>query len=447
MITIVEPKEHIDKLWGKQRVREDAVYRLMRYVLRVDHDGKVLLHNVITGRLVVLGQKEAEALEKLPKIYNPVIEQLVTEHYLVPEDYNEHQAVVSLRSILWKLDDTRRKNGIVYYTILPTTACNARCWYCFEQGVKTSTMSEETADEVVRFIVDHTNGKPITIRWFGGEPTIAASRIDQICQGLRSNNVDFTSVLSTNGYLLDEKKIVRAKEFWNLKQATITIDGTEKTTNRVKAFAEAEGSPYQSIMQNIGCLLEKGIRTGLRMNLDQDNWSDFPDLLADVSTRFHDHSLLNVYVHQIVDYEKEVCESNEEWYQEKILELNNLSKEYGLYRKKLPLPYLYYQMCEAANDDAVTITPDGYLVCCGEQLGNDQIKGNLKLGITNEELVKSWKQFADYDKCRECVLFPDCPSMKNCRAKNRCYRKLEKMNQYTTEMCELFNDFSNQEEE
>ena len=73
MITIAEPKELIDKLWGKQKIREDDTYRLMRYVLRVDHEDKVLLHNVVTGRLVVLEREEAEALETLPAAYNPTM--------------------------------------------------------------------------------------------------------------------------------------------------------------------------------------------------------------------------------------------------------------------------------------------------------------------------------------------------------------------------------------
>ena len=72
MKTIVKPKEHISNLWGKQRINETEEYRLMHYVLRVDHDGKVLLHNVVTGQLVELEQDEAEVLEKLPIAYNPM---------------------------------------------------------------------------------------------------------------------------------------------------------------------------------------------------------------------------------------------------------------------------------------------------------------------------------------------------------------------------------------
>ena len=56
MRTIVEPKEFIAKLWGKQKINDTDTFRMMRYVIRDDYDGKVLLHNVVTGQLVVLDQ-------------------------------------------------------------------------------------------------------------------------------------------------------------------------------------------------------------------------------------------------------------------------------------------------------------------------------------------------------------------------------------------------------
>ena len=161
MITIAEPKEHIDKLWGKQKIREGETYRLMRYVLRVDHEDKVLLHNVVTGRLVVLEREEAEALETLPAAYTPAMEQLVTEHYLVPENYDEHQQAVNLRNILHKFDIAAVSNpiSITRYTILPTTACNARCYYCYEHGIPAFTMTEQIADDTIKFIADHCGEK------------------------------------------------------------------------------------------------------------------------------------------------------------------------------------------------------------------------------------------------------------------------------------------------
>ena len=60
MITVVEPKRPIAALWSEPEIRDGETFRLMRYVLRVDHEGKVLLCNVVTGQLAVLDQDEAE---------------------------------------------------------------------------------------------------------------------------------------------------------------------------------------------------------------------------------------------------------------------------------------------------------------------------------------------------------------------------------------------------
>ena len=159
MITIVEPKKHIADLWGQQRVKQEATFRQMRYVLRVDHEGKVLLHNVVTGQLVVLSPEEAEEIQALPSPYTPAMEELIKAHYLVPEDYDEHQQVINLRRIHRLLDDANTTNDIIGYTILPTTACNARCYYCFEHDVKWMTMSEDTANDLVNFMSAHCGKK------------------------------------------------------------------------------------------------------------------------------------------------------------------------------------------------------------------------------------------------------------------------------------------------
>lgn len=434
MITIAEPKEHIDKLWGKQKIREGETYRLMRYVLRVDHEDKVLLHNVVTGRLVVLEREEAEALETLPAPYNPAMEQLASEHYLVPEDYDEHQQVVNLRNVLRKLADALSPKGIItHYTILPTTACNARCYYCFERGIQKDTMTKQTADSVIEFIHSHCAGQKVWIRWFGGEPTVAANRITQICEGLHQRGVEFSSRITTNGYLFDEETVETACSVWNLESVMISVDGIGQRYNQVKAFVDASDDPYERVMGNIGLLLARGVGVNLRMNFDKQNYQDFEGLLSDAKRRYPDQRLLQVYVHQINGHYPNVDETrihgDEKWFSENICTLNDLSREAGFYRRKTELLSLDYRWCIAARDDAITILPNGKLVGCPEQMGADQFKGDLEHGVTNSELVHSWKQFADYERCRQCVLFPACVKIVNCAGKDRCFYKVENLNE------------------
>lgn len=426
MRTIVEPKESIDKLWGKQQIKDGDTYRMMRYVLRVDYDGKVLLHNVITGRLVVLEQDEADTVDKLPLKYDSVMDQLVAEHYLVPENYDEHQHVVKMRTILRKLNAAKQRDGINHYVILPTTACNARCYYCFERGAKIVTMTEETAEDVVSFIGSHcgSNNK-VSIMWFGGEPTVAVNRITQISEGLRDCGISFTSTMVSNAYLFDEDMVMSAKTLWNLKRIQISVDGTEKNYNDIKNYVSASDNPFERVMRNIGLLIENEILVDLRMNFDLNNYKDFKELLQVVIDRYKRSQYLQVYAYPVIgeypDRNGRIFHGTDEWCGETVIQLNNLAREAQSYRVKKELPYLHYVGCGADDPSSITISAEGLLVECPEHFENDQGVGTIKSGVTNGELVQTWKEIADHPKCVHCIFFPRCVRLQKCSAGDKCY--------------------------
>ena len=436
MKTIVEPKESITKLLGKQQHKDTDTYRLMRYVMRVDHEDNILLYNVVTSQLVVLDKEEKKLLNNLPARYIPEMKQLIDNHYLVSESFDEHQQVVNMRFIFRKLEETKVSKDITKYTILPTTACNARCYYCFEQGVKTTKMSKETADSVIEFIASHSGDKKfVRITWFGGEPTVASDRIDQITEGLKLRGIKYLSQMTTNGYLFDEELVQKAKDLWNLEYLQICFDGTEERHNATKSFVNVHDNPYQRILRNIGLLLDSGIRVGMRMNFDKGNYQDFGELVKEARNRFGDNPRLSVYAFPVIgeyaDKEGHVLHGSEEWFIDKIVELNNISREAGLYHSVKQLPRFRYHCCDAENDSAITITPDGTLVRCCERFDNAETTGTVRDGITDVDLVDAWKKSADHEKCRECVFFPDCYRIEKCPAKDRClflkdsYRKYE----------------------
>ena len=435
MVTLVEPKPRIAALWGKQRVQADERYRVMRYVLRVDRDGKVLLHNVVTGQLAVLDQAEAEALDTLPSAFRPWMEPLITARYLVPEDHDEHRQVVNLRRILQMLDDAHGPKPIFGYTILTTTACNARCYYCYEAGIKPVTMTEETADAVVRFIDGHCGAdRKVTLSWFGGEPTVAADRIDRICSGLEGAGIAYRSTMTTNGYLFDEDMADRAVRLWHLESAMISVDGTKENYNRIKAYKNAADNPYQRVMRNIGLLLDRNVRVGLRMNFDRENYTDFEALLEEANRRYRKHPCLMVYAHQINGgrgcEDAADSESLTEWNERQINRMNSASRENGTYRQPAVLPHLKYEPCMAGRDTAATILPDGRLVGCPEYLGDDQVRGSIFEGITDPSLAASWKITREFPECPDCVLCPTCVLLANCGKSNICFRRGDLISRY-----------------
>ena len=444
MQTIVEPKQHIDKLWGKQRIKEDASYRLMKYVLRVDYEGKVLLHNVVTGQLVVLDPDEAEALNKTPIANSLVIEQMVTKHYLVPEEYDEHQQVVNLRTIVRTLYEAESPHDITTYTILTTTACNARCYYCFEHGAKIVTMSEETANNVIQYIVKHCGKqKTVNIAWFGGEPTLTPDRIDQICTGLRNSGISYSSRITTNGYLLDESLISRAKSLWNLKSVSISMDGVGERYNSIKSYINPKEDPFRKVLKNIGCLLGQEINVNVRLNFDQNNYMDFEPLIHEILSCCGNDPLLNISAHQInSDLENgsnHRSHGSQAWFSEKLVELNDYARTIGVYRKRNRLPSLISIGCKACMNSAVTITPEGNLVRCPEQFGEDQITGTVKDGVTNEQLIHEWKQLADIKICHDCPMFPRCLKVLKCSVGEKCCYRQEFVGQCMKAVIQKFN--------
>lgn len=445
MRTIVEPKRYIDNLWGKQQIKENDTYRMMRYVLRVDHDGKVLLHNAVTGQLVVLSQVEAEILDSLPATYAPVMEALACDHYLVPEDYDEHQQVVNIRTILRKLEESQRSKSINKYTILPTTACNARCYYCFEQGVKITKMTEREADDVVKFITLHSDiNEVIHITWFGGEPTVAADRIDQISLGLRENNVRFYSDMTSNGYLFDEQMVHRAKSLWNLEYIQICFDGLEAKHNETKNYSNANDNPFERTLRNVGLLLDQGIRVGMRMNFDLSNYQDFEGLINEAIKRFGNNPALSIYAFPVIgeykNREGRIIHGSNDWFISRISEMNSISREKGTYHERHILPHLEYHCCDAENKRAITITPDGSLVRCCQCIGKEQSVGTIWEGIRdNSEIYKSWNQYADYPKCKECAYYPYCCRLNSCSAQDRCLFNVEWGNRNRKTIVETYN--------
>ena len=445
MITIIDPQKHISCLLSKPEKHNWTMYRLMRYVLKVDCGNDVVLHNVITGQLVVLNESEKQLLNEERVSLSQDVEELIDAYFFVPDGFDEHMLVINLRKILRTLD-AAKEVPVTQYKILPTTACNARCYYCFEHGLKTVTMSEKTAEDVIEYIVSHCGNKRINITWFGGEPTIAVNRIDQISRGLLERGISYQSDMVSNGYLFDRETVKRAKELWNLKSIMISLDGTEESHNKTKAFINPGISPYKRILDNVGLLIEQGIFVNLRMNFDLGNYLEFQDILEEASNRFHNSSYIQVFAYPIIgeyaNSEGNILHGSDSWFAEKVIELNNDARNIGLYRYKKDLPILSFIGCEADRRDAIVINPEGCLCRCGEQVSNDDSIGTINEGVVNKKLANSWKALGDYDACKGCVFFPKCLRMANCASKDSCYVQ-DRNYQFVYAVKEKYTDWKN----
>ena len=415
MKTIIPAKEYISQLWGAPKPKE-TVYRLMKYLLQVEVEDGILLHNCVTGQLVLLTNTEAELLPGLPARFTEPMQELIAGHFLVPENFDEYRSVNQLRKIY---QSRSTGDAINHYVILPTTFCNAHCFYCYESDYPRIHMTEETADKLIDYIDEHRDGKEVVIGWFGGEPLVGIQRIDQISQGLKDREIPFKASMITNGYLFDEGIIERAINLWNLQRVQITLDGTEEIYNRVKAYANVKENPYQRVLRNIDLLSKRKIQVTIRLNVDFYNKEDIRRLIEDLGKRYSGNEHIFVYMNMLFNHQgfEPVHHS-----QEDMIELIQVIDDYTGRLNKLKvgssegenIPFLRFSQCMADNPHTVEVQPDGSFCRCEHENVNDSY-GNIEEGILDPEKLLKWQENIERsDYCPECSIYPFCFLLKRC---------------------------------
>lgn len=426
MRIVVKGKEPIISLW-RTPSKIPGRYRLMRYHVRTECEEGVALLNTVTGELVLLSEEEKEILDIFPLTYRPEMDELITHRFLVPESLDEMASVTQLRKVIRSLNF--RINEVTGFTILPTTTCNARCFYCYESDYPRNSMSEETVLRTIEYIATHCGeAKRVTLSWFGGEPTLGEKSIDRICEGLNEKGIAFTSSMISNGYLFTREMAHKAREKWRLRNIQITLDGTEEVYNRVKAYVYAVGSPFQRVLDNIQLLLDEGIRVTVRMNLDSYNADNLKLLIDELAERFAKNERFSAYVHELFEgmgYEP-VCRSigelqdvlEEKQSIESYMDLVGLKQSVRTSLSRLPSLKMPY--CMADNPGSVMINPEGGIGKC-QHLQYTHLVGNLRDdSIVDQGELHYWLNYQPKEECGSCPLCPYCGVPNTCESGRVC---------------------------
>lgn len=407
-------QETVLKILGAPRVSEKG-YRLIRYAVdEVTEDG-VLLFNLLTRELLLLSEAEFTFMTK-----NDVLRE---KWFLVPEDFDEMQSVDTVR---WVLENTKKKSThITSYTILPSSDCNARCFYCFEKGQPRIHMTEAVARRTATYIAEHAGGQNVFLSWFGGEPLCNLPVIDYISDALRKDGIVFSSRMTSNGYLFNDETIKKAKENWNLKNVQITLDGTEDVYNKTKAYIYREGSPYQKVLSNIEKLADAGILVIIRLNMDLYNAENLLELIDELGSKFADRREVIVYANHIFNTEIPLSQlhSHSEWKKrhaamcriENKLRKNNLSRRVGIAKK------LKTNHCMADCGHAVVIAPTGDISLREHYIFSEHI-GSIYKPEFDLSRVEIWKiRPPKKPECAECFYYPECTMLQKCSVNNTCF--------------------------
>ena len=406
MQVIVPTPSQYEQIVGRQKRADCERYRLMTYVVQQPVTDGLLLYHTLTCSLVLLSHDEAADLTAQ--------RELIDRWFLVPEAHDDQKLCRQVRQMAAFFKPAAK--AITGYIILPTTGCNARCFYCFEKGAKAATMTAETASKVVRYIMEHHGDEKVEIKWFGGEPLVNVKVIDQICMELSEQGVPFRSTMTSNGYLIDADMVQRARDLWQLRRVLISLDGTAQTYNRVKDYVYRGVNAFERVLENIGLLIAADIRVLIRLNVSKDNIGEMAALVELLHQRFGGDEHLTVYSAGLFDEEH-----NAELFAQR-MQLEQQIAAYGFAHKLYDLPKDIRLNCCMADDDGsrVVIAPDGHLGKC-EHCIDREFFGHIDSEERNEAILRKFKERrADIEACATCFYYPQCIRLVMCHTDTIC---------------------------
>jgi len=331
--------------------------------------------------------------------------------FIVPNEFDEIKFLEQVRNVI-KLIDSHNKY-VNRFTILPTTGCNARCYYCFEAGAKIYSMDEKTAVDVADYIIKKSQGNAVKLNWFGGEPLCNIKAIDIISQKLMDANIKYASNMVSNSYLFDEKIVDKAVNLWHLKRISITLDGLEETYNRVKSFVNNDTNAFKKVLNNIEMLAKQKILVNIRMNMTRENSEELFQLTEFLNEKFSGYDNITPYpavIYEDLGYSpvKNTDDERKILHDDFIRLVGTIKKPGKGYKNYMGLIKTY--SCQADDPHAVMILPNGGLGFCEHFVDCDTFST-----IYEDKDKPFWSEsIKAKEKCKKCPCYPTCLCLSKC---------------------------------
>lgn len=397
-----------------------------QFTIRKELDGEVLLFNTLNKALLSLDKYILKSIDnsviKNPleffenEKYEEIIQVLIEEEFLLPNNCDEKNLFLSSLSSEWELHDAL----IVHF--LPATGCNFNCVYCYQDGINRNyDMKVEDIPKISNYLRKYlelnSQINHLTITLHSGEPTSNWGIVPYAMNEFKKIAEDFSIMLNTsivsNGYLLTPEKIEFLK-YYNWFRFQVTLDGPQEVHDSRRHLTNGYGT-FEKIRQNIKYILDNDILSfiDLRINYDQSNYEKVFELIDIINNQFG-----NKYILLSFGNITQTLESNAYKYvqDQKIPSSDFVNTYIRLYKYahekgfKLNDSYVFGSLCTAKMRNSFIFSPDGNLYKCLSMLGREQgVIGNWKKDICISPSIHYFN-LELYNECfdKNCALIPIC---------------------------------------
>ncbi len=312
-------------------------------------------------------------------------------------------------------------NRRYYLMIYPTQDCNLKCWYCYEDHVKDSCISQKVMNAIVKHITKKIERKEVDslhLTFFGGEPLLyfettvywLLKRINELCIHAE---IGFFPVFITNGSLLNKDVILKLKPFNPIFQ--ITLDGNKDKHNKVRIGKIDNYPTFDKIISSLK-LISKHISSDnplvkrnitLRINYDNQTLKGTNEIINNILDL--DRNKVFIHLERVWQTKSSINSEQIQQLKQTIAAFSEAGFKvgHGIFGRRA-------FSCPAEIYNYAIINYNGLVYRCnGRTLTPSKAEGKLlpdgEIVWNETDLIKRLsKQTFENEKCLNCVMLPQC---------------------------------------
>ena len=392
--------------------------RQSRYNVVLERDELTWIHNGLSGRTVAVPPRDwSDALAFIGGDHSrmPAVETLrdLTVARMFVNDDTDELAVLERRFRAGTSD-----RSAFALTIVTSLGCNFDCPYCFEN--KPAAILDEETERLLLEVVDAQlpTIERFDVTWYGGEPLLAADRIDRLSEAFlertRASEVAYSASIVTNGYLLTPDVARRLKTL-GVNRVQITLDGPAEVHDLMRPLRNGRGT-FDVVLENVVACADL-IPISIRVNLDASNVGEYLRLL-DLLVERGLAGRVSVNPGHIVAYPDQAGAPSETYGTRcfTLPEFADVERDFlaaayerGLAKPRLPGPI--GSPCTAVRTNDLVVGARGELYKCYDNVGDPrEVIGHLRSWRDPNDRVLKWLSYDPFtdDGCRSCIALPTC---------------------------------------
>lgn len=375
----------------------EQIFKESKFNIISKSNERVIIYNTLYSSLTRLSNEEYEMFSKRVIPDEKLAQKFVDQGIWVRKDSDELEQYNR-----YTYYANKYVKCIPHITITPTMECNAKCFYCYENGVRCGKMPQKGIQSILDFFRTLDCSKGIELTWFGGEPLLNQEWMDTFSNKLRDEGIKFTAFMITNGSKIDDSVIEKMKNVWNVNNVQITLDGSFEEYSQRKAYIDENKTVYYNVLKSIGKMADHGIGVQIRMNIDKNNRDSILYAVEDILSLYKEKNKVNCYPAFLTGSAEPLTEREKVEFIKQMIEVakNKFNVNECLYR----LPRT--KACYYNQKNAFSIDVNGNVYTCEHMLGHEECScGNVNGGaikITERELS------GRREECQKCVFLPKC---------------------------------------